>query len=529
MNLSNQNIDNAVEKIRSFFQAAGVSHKDELKICLVIEEALLRYQDTFGEEQDFELYMKKWFSVPKVIIRLKGKPFDPLENTQDDSIFSNEVMRNLLQYDAAGTVYRYENGCNELVSFSTREHKPLKIPGGKMTVAILTAIASSFFMKFLPLNAQAVLINDVVAPILATLMSLIVTVTVFMMFFSIVSSICAIEDADMLSNIGTTVLGRFFMIACGIIAATMFISMIFFPIFSFDGGSAVNIGDVIKLFLSIIPQNILAAFYESNVLQVAVLAFLVGVGITTIGNRITNVKVIVNELNVLIFKVMSMIFTIIPVAVFLCIFKTLLTHDFSEFFVVWRLVVAEAILLVAVILAMTTYMLLTTGTNLRGFLKKISPAMIIAFTTSSSITAFPKNLELAEKSLHIEKKFCTFWLPIALVLFTPAMLIEITASAFYAASVSGVTISIIQLLIITFLAIQLSIAAPKVAGGTAASFTILLTQLNLSPELIGSLMIADVILDNLFAACNVFIHDCELMNVAHKMNFIKTVDVDNRD
>ena len=421
MNLSNNNIDDAVENIRNFFQKAGVSHKDDLKICLVVEEALLRCQDEFGEAQDFELYMKKWFSAPKVIIRLKGKPFNPLEDTQDDSIFSSEIMRNLLQYDAAGTVYRYENGHNELVAFSTRERKPLKIPGGAITVAIVLAIICSFLANFLEPSTHEILINDVVAPILSTLMQLIITVMVFMMFFSIVSSICAIENSTMLSNIGKTVLSRFFLLA-----------------------------------------------------------------------------------------------------IFLCIFKTLSTNSLADFLIVWKLIAADFIAYVAVILAMLLYMSLTTRTNLRDFLKTISSAVVIALTTSSSLAAFPKNLDLAEKNLHIEEKSCAFWLPIALVMFAPSTLIEIVIAAFYVMSITGNTISIMQLLVIAFLAIQLSIATPKVAGGMAASFGILLTQLGLPTDMLGLLMVASVLTDNIFSAFNVLAHDCELMSVAHKMSFINS-------
>ena len=522
MDLSNRNIDKAVEDIRNFFNAAGVSRRDTLKICLVIEESLLRYQEHFGESQKIDLYMKKWFSAPKIIIRLKGKPFDPLQdNQEEDSVFSNDVMRNLLQYDAAGTVYRYENGYNEIVSYSTRERKQLKIPGGSVTISILLAIICSMLMQFfLSPETQSILINDVVSPILSTLMSLIITITVFMMFFSIVSSICAIEDAAMLSNIGITVLKRFFILSCMIIALAIGVSMIFFPIFSFDSGASVSVGEIIALFLSIIPTNILSAFSEGNVLQVAVLAFLTGVCVTIIGNRINNLKAIINDLNVLILKVMSIVFKVIPLVIYFCILKTLSSHDFSEFFVVWKIIAAELIVYGIFSVLVAAYMIITTGTKFSDFVKKISPAALIAFTTSSSVTAFPKNLEVAKDSLNVEEKFCDFFLPIALVLFAPSIIIEMVVCAFYAVHASHLTISVVQLLIIAFLAIQLSIATPKVAGSAAAAFTILLTQLHLSPELIGYLMISNILSDNVFSTLNVFTHDCELINVSHKMGFV---------
>ncbi len=520
MNLTNQNIDKVIEDIRNFFQKAGVSRKDNLKICLVAEESLLRWQERFGEDKDFQLNMRKWFGAPKITIRLKAEPFNPLDNElEDDSIFSNDIMQNLLQYDTAGTIYRYENGCNELISFSTRERKPLKIPGGSITIAILLAIMCSFAASFMPQEILHILTGEVVAPILSALMSLIVTVTVFMMFFSIVSSICAIESTSTLSNIGFTVIGRFFFLSACIIALSIFISSLFFPVLSFSGDSSIKIGEIINLFLSIIPTNILGSFAEGKVLQVTVMAFLVGICITTIGNRIPNVKTVIVELNVLIFKVMETILRIIPFTVFLCLFKTLTTNDFSDVFLVWKIVVAELITYAAVVVVMLICLKFISKVHVADFVKKISPAVIIALSTASSMAAFPKNLEIAKNVLRVDEKFCTFFLPMALALFAPSLTIEIVVNSFYAAAVFDKTIPIVQLLIIAFLAIQLSIATPKVSGGALASFTILLTQLGFPLDLVGPLMIANVLADNILSALNVVSQDCELMTVAKKMKF----------
>ena len=212
MQLTNENINATVEDIRTFFEKSHASKKDVTKICLVVEEALLRYQEKFGEAHEFEIKTKKFFSAPKIVIRIKGEPFYPLENKQkdDDTIFSNEVMQRLLHYDEAKTTYRYENGCNELISLSTKERKLPKIPGGSITIAILAAIAFSFIIGYFPQEIQKIFLEQIVSPGLSTLLALIVTITIFMMFISIVSGISAIEDSAMLGNIGSTVLGRFF-------------------------------------------------------------------------------------------------------------------------------------------------------------------------------------------------------------------------------------------------------------------------------------------------------------------------------
>ena len=50
MELTNKNIDGAIKDIRAFFEKSNVPNKDVLKICLVVEEALLRYQEKFGSK-----------------------------------------------------------------------------------------------------------------------------------------------------------------------------------------------------------------------------------------------------------------------------------------------------------------------------------------------------------------------------------------------------------------------------------------------------------------------------------------------
>lgn len=167
MKLTNKNINGAIEDIRAFFENAKIPRKDVIKICLFAEESLLRYQEKFGENHEFNLYKRKWFSAPKIIIRIKGEPFSPLESEQeDDTILSNEVMQSLLHYEEAKTIYRYENGYNELISTSTKERRPLKIPGGSITIAIILAVIFSLVLGHFPKEIQDVFANGIVTPIL---------------------------------------------------------------------------------------------------------------------------------------------------------------------------------------------------------------------------------------------------------------------------------------------------------------------------------------------------------------------------
>ncbi len=523
MQLSNENIAKTIEDLLVLFEKAEVSRRDVLKICLIVEEALLRWQEHFGMTHEFKVYNKKWFGAPKIVIRLAGEAFNPLKNEFEDAdtILSNAVMKNLLHLDEAKTIYRYENGYNELISFSTKERKPIKIPGGSITIAIVLAIIFSFLADFLPPDVQNTLLNEVVTPILDTLMQLIVSVTIFMVFFAVISSICAIEDSTMLGNIGLTVIGRLFFLNVLIIFLTIFVGGVFFPLNFVENGDSFAISKVVELFLSIVPTNILAAFLDGNILQVTVLAFLIGICITLTGNHTINLKSIVIELNELVFKVTDKVFSIIPLTIFLCIFQTLAESDFSEFFVVWKLVAASIITYAAIILLMLIRIKFKIKLGITDFFKRIFPAFIIAFTTINGGAALPKIIEVSRDNLRIDEKFCNFWAPLAFVMFCPSELIALTLCAIYGISAAAGSFSLIDSFIIIFLAIQLSIATPDGAGGIAAAYGIILTQFGLPLEIIGALMITDVIIDNLFTGLDIVAHECELFLVSHNMGFIE--------
>ena len=66
MKLSNENIAKSINEIENFFESTKIPRKDKLRISLLLEETLLRYQEKFGENYEFKVVIRKWFGTPKV-------------------------------------------------------------------------------------------------------------------------------------------------------------------------------------------------------------------------------------------------------------------------------------------------------------------------------------------------------------------------------------------------------------------------------------------------------------------------------
>ncbi len=526
MKLSNQDINDAIEQIQKFFESLDVPRKDKIRVSLLLEEALLRYQEKFGEDHEFKLIIRKWFGTPKVLIKIKGIPYNPIDDNDEEQLFSEVMMKNLLSYEYTGIRYRYENGYNEIHAFSKKDSKKLKIPGGSTTIAILLAIFFALIAGNFSEPTKNIIVENFVTPILDVLFGVLIAINIPLIFTSIVASICAIENVTVLNEISTKILMRFLGILFFVAVSSILVCSIIFPVINLDfsgqllNGNSAELKQIFELILSMVPQNVIAPFYERKILQIVVLAVLTGICITILGDKVRELKNLIIDLKQIIFEMVLIVFKVIPVIVFLCIFKTIVLYSFSEIFHVWKLILAEYILFVVLSLIMLLKNFIQHGVNITDFLKKIYPAILITFTTSSGSAAMPKNIEICKKDLKIPKTLCDFYIPISHALCPPAMLIGFCSATFFAAEFSGQQITIGQLFIIAFLAIQFAISASSGSGGMVAMLGLMLMQLNIPLDAIGTIMVADVFVVNLSGVVTLIIRDCDLVDLSHKVTWI---------
>ena len=525
MKLSNKNIDKTVQDIQELFEKVGVSKKDVIKICLIFEESLLRFKENFSEEQEFTVSMKKWFSVAKVVIRVKGEPFDPLQNSVANEvsaeIFTPEIMQSLLNYEGVKTVYRYENGYNELIVSSTKEKKPVKIPGGKTTIAILAAIVFSFLNQYLPLDAQKFLLEECTPLLIKTFMGVIVAVTGPFIFISIVSGILAIDNIDTLSKVGLTIIRRFISITLVMSIITAFVCQLFYPVLVFESGNSFALNQLIDLFVNIVPTNLFTPFTEGKVLQIVVIAVLTSICILLLGNNLKEIYKLTNELKLLITKMLNVVSQIIIVTIFLSIYKSLSTSSFESITQVGGIIAINYIVIFIVSLIMLLRISINYKITIKEFFKKTSKILLISLATASNTAAMSKNFEVVVNDLKIEARFCNFWLPLSYTIFSPSAASALVICVFYTAAFSGNAVAISDLLMTLFLALQLSMATPPVPGGIMPIYVMILGQLNLPTDSIGFLMMASVFVLNFSSFGSMIIRDCELIDVSHTVNLDK--------
>ena len=525
MKLTNKNIATAIEDIEKFFDTVKASKKDKLKICLILEETLLRYQEKFGEDCEFKIVTRKWLGAPKVSIKIKGKPYNPLEdNDSDENILPESIIENLLNYEQAGVNHSYEKGCNEIKAFSTREVSRLKILGDPTTISIFVGIIAALIVENFSEPTQKIIVEDITTPLLNSLFGTIVAANIPLVFISIVSSICALENVTVLNELGTKTLKRFAKIVLFIAFLTICISCIFFQIVNLNfGGQALadnskELYQIFNLILSIIPQNVIEPFLNAQILQIVVIALITGICITILGDRVNEFKNLILNLKQIIFKVVEFVMKVIPLVIFLCIFKTILVYDIGEIFGVWKLIAANYAAFFLVTFVFLLKNSIKHGVKIWDFLKKIYPALLITFTTGSGSAAIPKNIELCKSELKIKENLCDFYIPLSHALCPTTILIGIIIYTFYAAEFSSLQISISQLFIIAFLSVQFSLSAVAENGGIIAFMSLMIAQMGFSMDCLGMIMTANIFVVNISGVIGIVVRDCDLYDFDKKLS-----------
>lgn len=513
MVLSNSCIAQAVEEVEAFFESSGISGEDQIRLRLLIENALLTYQSCLGEDAEFEMFFRK-AGMHKAVFRIRGDRIDPFKDVQENNDYPDTIfLKNLFAMGTAKASWSYHFGYNVITASALTGEKALKIPGGAVTVAAILGFFAALITKGLPSQVSTFLLDDFSAPLLSKLLGLIILVTGPLIFFSVLSGICAFDDLSTMNKLGARVIRRFFCITAVMIISGMAVCFLFFPGLSSDAEGAFSLSTVTEMLFELIPQDLFSPFAEGKMIQVIILAAITGAGVMILGDRAPRIRELIAEANQLMFRIMEIVSKIIPLAVFLSIYKAVAANSFDSFISVWK-VIAANYMIVPFCGAMLLWVTLRKGASPREFMHKVSPVFMISFLTGSSTLAMNKNFEVCKNDFHFDEKLCDFYLPLAHALFSPSTVFPLVAAAFYSSEYSGVPLSPFQLLIVFILVIQLSVASPKVPGGIMATFTLLLNQLGMPLDAVGMLMVANVFCVNMEAALGMVIRDLDLMDIA---------------
>ena len=234
----------------------------------------------------------------------------------------------------------------------------------------------------------------------------------------------------------------------------------------------------LQALVDVVPSNVVkAATNNGSMLQVIFFSILFGVGLILIDQSESEpVKRFFDGFNAVMLKIIDLIMLCAPLGVFALLAALVVEAPRIEVLLA-LIYYAACVLCGLAIMAFVFYPLLLrimAGIGYKRFFSAISPAQLLAFSTSSSAATLPVTMERVEEHLGVEKEVTSFVLPIGATVNMDGTSLYQAVAAVFIAQVLGMDLNLTQQLTIVATATLASIGSAAVPGAGMVMLVIVL-------------------------------------------------------
>ncbi|MBT9177301.1 MAG: Proton/glutamate-aspartate symporter [Firmicutes bacterium] len=261
---------------------------------------------------------------------------------------------------------------------------------------------------------------------------------------------------------------------------------------------------IMTTILEMIPINPVDALARGAMLQIIVFAVLLGIGIAAVGDVAKPLSNVFEGLNEVMLRLTTLVMQVAPYGVAALIARTVINVGPA-------ILVSLAMFIFVVYLALIIHLVVVYGGITKFFgglspiemIKRISPAMLVAFTTASSAATLPVTLQCGEKNLGIKKKIGAFTLPLGATVNMDGTAIYQGVSVVFLAQLLGIDLTFNQMLTVIVSATLASIGTAGVPGAGMIMLAMVLESVGIPVAAIGIIMGVDRIVDMARTCINV--------------------------
>ena len=375
-----------------------------------------------------------------------------------------------------------------------KEKKKLSL-AMQIFIAMLLAIVMGLLLQ-----GQADFANNLIKPFGTIFLNLVKFIVVPIVLFSIMCGIISMKDIRKVGSIGLKTVVFYlcttaFAVTIGLLGANLFKGL--FPVIattdlSYEASASASFMDTL---VNIFPSNFFKPMVEANMLQVIVVAVLLGFSIILVGEKNAKVVSAFNDLNEIFMKCMELILKLSPIGVF-CLLCPIIAANGAAIIGSLAMVLLTAYICY-IVHAVVVYSLSVKamgGMSPVKFFKGMMPAIIFAFSSASSVGTLPINLSCTEK-LGAKKEVASFVLPLGATINMDGTAIYQGVCAVFIASCYGIQLTLPQMLTIVLTATLASIGTAGVPGAGMVMLAMVLTSVGLPVDGIALVAGVDRIFD----------------------------------
>ena len=236
---------------------------------------------------------------------------------------------------------------------------------------------------------------------------------------------------------------------------------------------------MMDVFVGIFPKNFVEPIAEANMLQVIVMALLIGFAVISLGEKVEKAVEGINRWNDIFMKVMEMILRLSPLGVF-CLLCPVIAANGPKVIGSLAMVLLTAYLgyIIHAVVVYSFTVRTLGGLSPLKFFKGMMPAIMFAFSSASSVGTLPLNIECTEE-LGATREITSFVLPLGATINMDGTAIYQGVCAVFIASCYGINLTLGQMLTIVLTATLASVGTAGVPGAGMVMLAMVLTSVGL--------------------------------------------------
>lgn len=259
--------------------------------------------------------------------------------------------------------------------------------------------------------------------------------------------------------------------------------------------------------IDLVPVNLFAATsVNRNMLQVIFSVLLFSIGLLLVEPKHqAPVKSLFDALHEIVLTVVNLIMAIAPIGVFALLAALVAEISNPDLLIglLWYGMTVVVGLATMMFVFYPTLVVTMTDHTYLSFFKGISPAQLLAFSTSSSAATLPVTMERVEKHLGVKKEVSSFVLPVGATVNMDGTSLYQAVAAVFIAQAFGMELDLNQQLTIVLTATLASIGSAAVPGAGMVMLVIVLGAIGVPEQGLALIFAVDRILDMCRTSVNV--------------------------
>jgi len=277
-----------------------------------------------------------------------------------------------------------------------------------------------------------------------------------------------------------------------------------------------GLGEIPQILLRAVPQNILAAAAANEMLALIFFSAVFGYFMSQIEHELADT---LYRFTSAVFETMLLVtnwvMSFAPYGIFALVAAVVAKTGFDAAgpLVTFSITVMAA-LLIHFFLTLPAFVRLIALRSPTRLFRAVAPALLTAFSTSSSSATLPVTMDNLEHRAGVPNKYTSFVLPLGATVNMNGTALYECMAAMFIAQAYGLELSITTQFLVVTIALITSIGVAGVPSASLVAIAIILTAIGLPIEAIGVLLVFDRILDMSRTATNVFGDACCTVIVA---------------